>query len=217
MGASGRSAGRDRLRDQRVPYRRREGVGPGAGREQGGRRDAARRPDRDHQLRSKVDAGAVPALTAFGIFTTTVNAIDPFAGGMSNPDGSIAEYSESQAVLQEGEAVSDIAEEASLVGGVEAGGDVISPAEHALFVQTVDDQRLLEGLGDSPIDWQESPNPYPAVYASPVFKNFQSLEDTIVAGRSGALLPVSPAAWQAGGGRGPGEAHRRRRPSAGSR
>jgi signal transduction histidine kinase len=148
-------------------------------------------------LRSKVDAGAVPALTAFGVFTGTVNAIDPFAGGMSNPDGSIAEYSESQAVLQEGEAVSDIAEEASLVGGVEAGGDVISPAEHAMFVQTVDDQRLLEALGDSPIDWQESPDPYPAVYASPVFRNFQSLENAIVAGRSGALLPVKPAAWQA--------------------
>jgi len=152
------------------------------------------------KVRSQVDAGTIPALTAFEDFTTTVNAIDPFAGGMSNPDGSIAEYSESQAVLQEGEAVSDIAEEASLVGGVEAGGDVMSPAEHTMFVQAVDDQRLLEQLGDSPIDWQESPDPYPAVYASPVFKNFQSLEDAIVAGRPGALLPVKPVAWQAGVG-----------------
>jgi signal transduction histidine kinase len=148
-------------------------------------------------LRSKVDAGAIGALTAFGVFTTTVNAIDPFAAGMSNPDGSIAEYSESQAVLQEGEATSDIAEEASLVGGVQAGGDAMSAAERTMFVQTVDDQRLLEAMGDSPNDWQESPDPYPAVYASPVFKNFQKLEDAIVAGRPGALLPVKPAAWQA--------------------
>ena len=152
------------------------------------------------QLRTEVDAGKIPALTAFQDYTTTVNAIDPFAGGMSNPDGSIALYSESQAVLQEGEAVSDIAEEASLVGGVMAGGDRMTPAEHTVFVQTVNDQRLLAGLGDAPIDWQESADVYAPVYASPVFKHFQSLEDAIVAGRVGALLPVSPAAWQAGVG-----------------
>jgi signal transduction histidine kinase len=152
------------------------------------------------QLRARVNAGTLPALAAFEDYTTTVNAIDPFAGGMSNPDGSIALYSESQAVLQEGEAVSDIAEEASLVGGVMAGGDVMTPAEHTVFVQTVNDQRLLEGLGDAPIDWQESPDVYAPVYASPVFKNFQTLEDAIVAGRAGALLPVRPAAWQAGVG-----------------
>ena len=152
------------------------------------------------RLRDKVDAGAISALNAFEDYTTTVNAIDPFAGGMSNPDGSIALYSESQAVLEEGEAVSDIAEEASLVGGVLAGGDIISKAEHTLFVQTVDDQRLLEALGASPIDWQESPDAYAPVYASPVFKNFQSLENAIVGGRSGALLPVKPTAWQAGVG-----------------
>jgi signal transduction histidine kinase len=152
------------------------------------------------QLRAKVDASAIPALAAFQDYTTTINAIDPFAGGMSNPDGSIALYSESQAVLQEGEAVSDIAEEASLVGGVMAGGDVMTPAEHTVFVQTVNDQRLLEALGDAPIDWQESPDVYAPVYASPVFKSFQALEDAIVAGRAGALLPVQPSAWQAGVG-----------------
>jgi signal transduction histidine kinase len=152
------------------------------------------------QLRAEVDAGTIPALTAFEDYTTTGNAIDPYAGGLSNPDGSIAEYSEAQAVLQEGEAVGDIAEEASLVGGVLAGGDVMSKAEHTVFVQTVDDQRLLEALGDSPNDWQENPNPYAPVDASPAFKNLQKLENAIVAGRPGALLPVSPTAWQAGVG-----------------
>jgi hypothetical protein len=81
-----------------------------------------------------------------------------------------------------------------------AGGDIITPAEHTVFVQTVNDQRLLEGLGVAPIDWQESPDAYAPVYASPVFKNFQSLENALGAGRSGALLTVSPAAWQAGVG-----------------
>ena len=83
-------------------------------------------------------------------------------------------------------------------------------------MQTVDDQRLLEALGDSPIDWQESPDPYPAVFASPVFTNFQSLENAIVASRSGALLPVNPTAWQAAVSAVLDEAHRRPRPSAGS-
>ena len=153
------------------------------------------------QLRTKIDAGSIQALPAFQDYTNTVNAIDPFAGGMSDPEGSsIAEYSEGQAVLQEGEAVSDIAEEASLVGGVLAGGGIMSKAEHTVFVQTVDDQRLLESLGDSPIDWQESPDPYAPVYVTPAFKNLQKLENEIVAGRPGGLFPVSPTTWQAGVG-----------------
>jgi signal transduction histidine kinase len=152
------------------------------------------------QLRAKVDAGTIPALTAFEDYTTTGNSVDQYAGGLSNPDGSIAEYSQAQAVLQEGEAAEDIGQEASLVGGVLAGGGIMSTAEHALFVQTVYEQRLLETLGDSPNDWQESPNPYAPVDASPTFKNLQKLENAIIAGRAGAPLPVSPTAWQAGVG-----------------
>jgi signal transduction histidine kinase len=153
------------------------------------------------QLRAEVDAGTIPALTAFADYTATGSATDPYAGGLSDFDGSsIAEYSQGQAVLQEGEAAEDIGEEAALVGGVLAGGGTMSKAEHTLFVQTVDDQRLLESLGDSPTDWQESPNPYAPVDASPAFKNLQTLENAIVAGRPGAPLPVSPTAWEAGVG-----------------
>jgi signal transduction histidine kinase len=103
-------------------------------------------------------------------------------------------------VLLEGEATEDIGEEASLVGGVLAGGGVMSTAEHTLFVQTVDDQRLLESLGDVPSDWQESPDPYAPVDASAAFKNLQTLENAIVAGRPGAPLPVSPTVWETGVG-----------------
>ena len=153
------------------------------------------------KLRAEVDAGTIPALTAFEDYTATGNATDPYAAGLSDFDGSsIAEYSQGQAVLQEGEAAEDIGEEASLVGGVLAGGGTMSKAEHTLFVQTVDDQRLLESLGDAPTDWQESPNPYAPVDASPAFKNLQALENKIVAGRPGAALPVSPTAWAAGVG-----------------
>src|ERR1700722_10972782 len=153
------------------------------------------------RLRAEVDAGTVPALTAFEDYTATGNSTDPYAAGLSDFDGSsIAEYSQGQAVLQEGEAAEDIGEEASLVGGVLAGGGTMSEAEHTLFVQTVDDQRLLESLGDAPNDWQESPNPYAPVESSPTFKNLQKLENAIIAGRAGAPLPVSPTAWQAGVG-----------------
>src|ERR1700722_18644535 len=153
------------------------------------------------QLRAEVDAGTIPALTAFEDYTATGNATDPYAAGLSAFAGSsIAEYSQGQAVLQEGEAAEDIGEEASLVGGVLAGGGIMSAAEHALFVQTVYAQRLLESLGSAPIDWQESPNPYAPGDASPPFKNLQKLEDAIIAGRAGAPLPVSPTAWQAGVG-----------------
>ena len=153
------------------------------------------------QLRAEVDAGTIPALTAFEDYTATGNATDPYAAGLSDFDGSsIAEYSQGQAVLQEGEAAEDIGEEAALVGGVLAGGGVMSSAEHALFVQTVYAQRLLETLGASPNGWQESPNPYAPVDASPTFKNLQKLENAIIAGRAGAPLPVSPTAWQAGVG-----------------
>ena len=153
------------------------------------------------QLRAGIDAGTIPALTAFEDYTATGSATDPYAAGLSDFDGSsIAEYSQGQAVLQEGEAAEDIGEEASLVGGVLAGGGIMSTAEHALFVQTVYAQRLLETLGDSPNDWQESPNPYAPVDASPTFKNLQKLENAIIAGRAGAPLPVSPTAWQAGVG-----------------
>jgi hypothetical protein len=79
------------------------------------------------QLRAEVDAGAIPALTAFEDYTATGNETDPYAAGLSDFDGSsIAEYSQGQAVLQEGEAAEDIGEEASLVGGVLAGGGTMS-------------------------------------------------------------------------------------------
>jgi signal transduction histidine kinase len=153
------------------------------------------------RLRATVDAGTIQALPAFQDYTSTANAIDPFANEMSDPDGSsIAEYSEFQGVLEEGEATSAIAEEASLIGGVLVGGGVMTEAEHTLFVQTVDDQRLLESLGAVPTDWRESPDPYTAVYATAAFKHLQSLEDAIAAARPGTALPVSPTAWQAGVG-----------------
>ena len=158
--------------------------------------------DLDHltAVRAEVNAGAIAPLAAFTAYNTAAAADNPFVLALLGPEESLQLFQESQAAIQEGEAVSDIAQEATLVGGALAAGGGMPAGEHQLFTQTVDNQRILEQIGDSPLDWQASSDPYPRVFASPAFANFQALENKIVAGRPGARLTVSPAAWEAGVG-----------------
>jgi len=156
--------------------------------------------DRLTQVRAEVNAGTIAPLTAFQDYNAAGDAVNPFAEALLNPDGSLQLYQESQAAIEEGQAVDDIAEEATLAGGALAAGGGFPAAEHQLFAATVDGQRLFEQLGDSPLDWQTSPDPYLRVFASPGFARFQALENKIVAARPGARLAVEPAAWQAGVG-----------------
>ncbi len=151
-------------------------------------------------LRAEVDAGTIEPLTAFKDYNAIVEAFYPFTAALTNPQESFALVEEGSGALDEGEALEDIAQEAALVGGALASGGSMSAAEYRLFVQTVDDQRLLERLGESPVYWEQTPDPYPAAYTSPAFTNFQTLENKIVASPTRARLPISPAAWQAGFG-----------------
>jgi signal transduction histidine kinase len=153
--------------------------------------------DRLTRVRAEVDAGTIAPLAAFEDYNAAGNAVNPFALALPGPAESLQLFQESQAEIEEGEAVSDIAQEATLVGGVLASGGSMPAATHRLFVQTVDDQRIFEQIGDSPLDWQSNPDPFLPVFASPAFRGFQALENKIVAGRPGARLAVSPAAWQA--------------------
>jgi signal transduction histidine kinase len=150
------------------------------------------------KIRAMVDAGTIAPLTGFQDYNDVVNAIYPFVGAQGDPAGSLPPYQQSLAVLYEGEATDDIAREAALVGGMLASGGTISAADRAVFAQTVDGQRLLDQLGNSPLEWQLSADPFPQVFASPAYANFRALEDRIVAARAGGRLPVSAAAWQAG-------------------
>ena len=154
----------------------------------------------DHlsQVRVEVDAGRITPLAAFAAYNAVPVAIYPFADALTNPDEPLSLYQKGQAVLQEGEAEEEIAQEATLVGGALVAGGTMSPAEHQAFVTLVDDQRLLEQLGTSPLYWQQSPDPYLPVFASADFAGFRVLENKIVDARAGTLLPVSPLAWQAG-------------------
>jgi len=151
-------------------------------------------------VRAEVNAGTIAPLAAFEDYNTAETAVAPFALALIVPEESLQVFQESQATVDEGEATIDIAQEAALVGGALAAGGRMPPAEYQLFVQTVDKQRIFEQIGASPLDWQASPDPYLRVFASPAFAGFQALENKIVAGRPGARLKVSPAAWEAGVG-----------------
>ena len=148
-------------------------------------------------VRAEVDAGKIAPLAAFLDYNGMVNAFYPFTAGLTNPQESFSLVEEGTGVLDEGEALEDVAEEAALAGGALAFGGTMSATEHRVFTQTVDNQRLLEGLGEAPVDWEQAPDPYPAVYAAPAFVGFAALEDKIVATAPGTRLPVSVTAWQA--------------------
>jgi signal transduction histidine kinase len=148
-------------------------------------------------LRAEVDARKISPLAAFQAYNAMANGIYPFAGALSNPEASIQLYQESQALLEEGESADDVGQEATLMAGAFAAGDRMSAAEQRAFVQSVDNQRLLEQLGDSPLDWQQSPDPYSSILTSSAFTGLSRLQDEIIATSPGAPLRVSPMAWQA--------------------
>ena len=150
------------------------------------------------QIRAGVDAGTTQPLAAFQAYNGLVDAFFPFArGSLSSPDGSLPLYQQSEAVIDEAQALELIGQEAALVGGALASGGVMTQAEHQLFVQAVDNQRFLEQTAQSPFYWQESADPYPQVFASSTYQNFKALEDQIAGARGGTRLQVSPLAWQA--------------------
>ena len=148
-------------------------------------------------LRAKVDARTISPLAAFQAYNTMVNGTYPFVGALSNPEAPIQLYQESQALIEEGESADDVGQEATLVAGALAAGDRMSAAEHQAFAQTVDNQRLLGQLGNSPLDWQQSPDPFAGILTSSAFAGLTRLQDGIIGGSPAAPLPVSPTAWQA--------------------
>ena len=149
------------------------------------------------QLRAKVDAGNIAPLAAFQIYNSFETATSPFSGALTDPNAAISLYSEGQAEIEIGAAIDDITQEATLMGGALVSGGTMPAAVHQAFTQAVNNQRLYESLGDNPLQWQVSPNPFLAVMASPGFATLQKYENAIVASRPGTRLPVNPLIWQA--------------------
>jgi signal transduction histidine kinase len=148
-------------------------------------------------LRAAVNAEKVAPLIAFQDYNATEQAVYLYVSAQTNPQEGVPQYQEGRSALEVGEAIDDIGQEAALVGGALASGGRMPAAEYRLFVQTVDNQRLLEQIGNAPTDWQTAPDPYLSVFNSPAFASFQKLENQIVDSRPGARLPVSPTAWGA--------------------
>ncbi len=151
------------------------------------------------RIRSAVDAGTLQPLAAFQEYNDIVNASFPFSlGALANPDASVPFFQQSEGVGDEAQALEYIGREAALMGGALVTGGRMSQAEHQLFVQSVDDQRFLQQIGETPLFWQQTPDPYLQVFASPAYANFKAMEDRVAATSPGARIPVSPAAWQTG-------------------
>jgi signal transduction histidine kinase len=148
-------------------------------------------------VRTQVDAGTITPLAAFQDYNATEQAVYPFVNSLFNPQESLLWYQESQAALQNGEAVDAIGQEAALVGGAFASGGTMPADIYQQFTQTVGNQRLFESLGNATVYWQLGPDPYLPVFGSPAFASLQKLENKIIAAGPGARLTVSPAAWQA--------------------
>jgi len=147
-------------------------------------------------IRARVDAGTISPLRAFEDYNDMAATFYPFSIALTNPDESLSMFAEAQGAVDEGEATDDIAQEAALVGGAMVTGDRLSAGDYRLFVQTVDDQRLLQQAGDTPLDWQQSPDPYPRIYASPAFVGFTALQNNIIGAGPDGRLPVAATAWE---------------------
>jgi signal transduction histidine kinase len=151
------------------------------------------------RIRAGVDAGTLQPLTAFQDFNNITDAAFPFAlGALANPDLSITFFEQSEGVGTAAEALEYVGREAALMGGALVAGDRMSAAEHQLFTQAVDDQRFLEQIGQTPLFWQQNPDPFLQVYASPAYAQFKVMEDRIVAASPGARIQVSGTAWLSG-------------------
>ncbi|HEX6519408.1 MAG TPA: nitrate- and nitrite sensing domain-containing protein [Streptosporangiaceae bacterium] len=150
-------------------------------------------------IRAGVDAGTLAPLPAFQAYNDVIGASFPFSlGALANPDASIPFYQQSQGVGDEAEAFEFVGREAALMGGALISGGRMSAAEHQLFLQAVDYQRFLEQIGHTPVYWQQSADPYLAVFASPAYQQFKAMEDKIVATPPLAKLPVGAQDWQSG-------------------
>jgi signal transduction histidine kinase len=147
-------------------------------------------------LRAKIDAGKISPVAAFQGYNSMAAGIYPFAAAFTNSGSSIQLSRESQALLEEGESVDDVGQEATLVAGAQVAGDRMSAAGQRVFAQTVDNQLLLAQLGNSPLYWQASPDPYAGIFTSREFAQLTKLQDAITGTPAGTPLRVSPRAWQ---------------------
>jgi signal transduction histidine kinase len=148
-------------------------------------------------LRTQIDGGKISALAAFQAYNSLVGDIEQYSDALSNPDSSISLYKEGQALIEEGGAEQDIAEEATLLAGALVSGNRLPASEQRVFAQAADDQRQIALMGTNPLDWQSgTPDPYLGLTTSKPYTNWETVEDAVMATAPGAPLKVSSTTWE---------------------
>jgi signal transduction histidine kinase len=144
-------------------------------------------------VRNDIDNGMISPPGAFAAYNTIVDAAFHFFDAtVQSSDPTLAQ--ESAGVTDEAYALEMMGREVALVGGVLESRGQVSPGVHALFASTAANRQLLtsDALALTGSGLREQ---YAAVNSSAVAVRFAALESQI-AGSTGAVLPVSPAAWE---------------------
>jgi signal transduction histidine kinase len=149
------------------------------------------------KTRAAVDAGTISPLAAFTVYSNLVDAQWRFYFSSNSKDASFTDVSIGATNLSY--AIPMGSREATLVGGALASGGQLSAAARQQFTTSVAIRRSLmsEGIAGLTPDLGA---PYIALENSPQYRQFQTMEDQIMASPAGQPLPVNPTAWQQASG-----------------
>ena len=150
------------------------------------------------ELRAQSDNHSASPLTVFKGYNGVIGAIFPYVAAMPNTRSTVTMFSQSMGTLFMGQALTDVAAEATLGNGAHENGGVVTGPVYEQFRQIVDSQRQLDQSGATMLNIANTngTDPYVEALNSPQFKAFQSLEDTVVADGPNRKLPASPQEWQ---------------------
>ncbi|HSZ43664.1 MAG TPA: nitrate- and nitrite sensing domain-containing protein [Trebonia sp.] len=146
-------------------------------------------------LRKQIANGGITLISALNAYDSIYQPMSGFSTGFFDPDAPIPLFEQSDAVLDEGEATTYIAEQAALVGAVTATGGNMTGPEHLAFAQAVADEKQEEAAGSSAVDWQESPDPFPAFWQTSLFQSFEKAQSAIDTANPGVLPASELAEW----------------------
>jgi len=114
------------------------------------------------RARAESAAGEGPAagLATFQSYLTVQETILRLSTSLANPNASIAENEQSQVEIEAGTGTGDMSDVATLLGGVLAGGGLMTPAEYQEFQNLYYGQQVNFAQVDNKLYWQVSPDPY---------------------------------------------------------
>lgn len=138
------------------------------------------------QLRAAVQSGKSSSLKTFQGYLAIQGASFTYSNSLANPNASIAENQQSQALIAAGQGTADVAAVGTLIGGVVATGGYLTPGEYQLFAQLYYDQVSQFTAVNDPLLWQVSPDPYypsslgPGAMNTPQVKALLALEKQVI-------------------------------------